>query len=224
MKIYGNVTLSEGSDIRNLTVAHGDAYPSEPNLGELFYHTIIGLSFYDGVQWISLTPQNNTPPQEGAVNVQNIDFSVEITNGAISKITPVLGFIAKSTQLYANGLRQKLGIDYFEVDTYLVLNFSVLEEEINNGVNLVLDIAIQNPQPEILNDDFTLEYQDGTISKIIPSQAFIEGSTKLFVSGLRQQLGTDYIEVGSHIELNFSVSSEDIDNGINIVLDFIKQL
>lgn len=30
MKVYGNVTLSEGSDFKNLTVDHGDAYPAIP--------------------------------------------------------------------------------------------------------------------------------------------------------------------------------------------------
>ena len=53
MKIYGNVTLSEGSDVKNLSVAHGPSYPTNPNIGELFYHSTDGLMVNDGNTWVS---------------------------------------------------------------------------------------------------------------------------------------------------------------------------
>lgn len=36
MKVYGNVTLSEGSDLKNLTIDHGSSFPANGNVGELF--------------------------------------------------------------------------------------------------------------------------------------------------------------------------------------------
>ena len=57
MKIYGNVTLSEGSDVKNLTIATGSVYPSNANVGELFYHSVNGLMVHNGTTWI---PASNT--------------------------------------------------------------------------------------------------------------------------------------------------------------------
>ena len=53
MKIYGNVTLSEGSDVKNLTTAHGAEYPINPNIGELFFHTTDGLMVHNGSSWVA---------------------------------------------------------------------------------------------------------------------------------------------------------------------------
>ena len=55
MKIYGNVTLSEGSDVKNLTVAHGSEFPVNPTVGELFYHSTYGLMVYNSSSWISIS-------------------------------------------------------------------------------------------------------------------------------------------------------------------------
>ena len=47
MKYYG-IDLTEGSEIINLTVPTGTAFPSNPNDGELFYRT--DLTAYYGYQ------------------------------------------------------------------------------------------------------------------------------------------------------------------------------
>ena len=60
MKIYGNITLSEGSDLNNLTVAHGVAFPTNPNVGELFYHDSFGFVYHDGVKWNPLSTDIHT--------------------------------------------------------------------------------------------------------------------------------------------------------------------
>jgi hypothetical protein len=59
VKVFGSVTLSEGSDVKNLTVDHGNTYPNNPNEGELFYHSSNGLSVYTGSQWIAVIQSQN---------------------------------------------------------------------------------------------------------------------------------------------------------------------
>lgn len=51
MKSFG-ITLAEGSDISNLTVDSGTAFPAEANIGELFYLTGKGLHLFNGDKWI----------------------------------------------------------------------------------------------------------------------------------------------------------------------------
>lgn len=54
MKVYGDVTLSEGSELKNLTVDSGTEFPEAPSIGELFFHTSLGMSCYDGSSWSSI--------------------------------------------------------------------------------------------------------------------------------------------------------------------------
>ena len=54
MKFHGSIDMAEGTSVKNLTVASGPAYPDEPNLGELFYHTVDGLCLYT-TEWISIS-------------------------------------------------------------------------------------------------------------------------------------------------------------------------
>lgn len=68
MKIYGNVTMSEGSDIKNLTAAHGESYPDAPNIGEIFYHTTNGLSVHNGTTWIVVQGANGSITYQDIVN------------------------------------------------------------------------------------------------------------------------------------------------------------
>jgi hypothetical protein len=52
MKIYGNTSLSQGAVFSNLTVDNGTTYPSNPSIGELFYHNTFGLVLYNGSTWL----------------------------------------------------------------------------------------------------------------------------------------------------------------------------
>lgn len=54
MKMYGELNMSEGSDIKNLTTPSGSAYPSNPNDGELYTHLTYGLSVYLNSAWVAL--------------------------------------------------------------------------------------------------------------------------------------------------------------------------
>lgn len=131
MKVYGNVTLSEGSDVKNLTVAHGNDYPANANEGEIFYHHILGLSYHDGTTWRVVGTKSE--------QVSDGNFGIDIVAGKIDKIIPEFGFQSGSTKLFVGGLRQKRGIDYTEEGTYLKLNFDLTSSDIDNGINIVVD-------------------------------------------------------------------------------------
>ncbi len=62
LKIHG-ITLTEGSDAKNLVVTSGGTLPASPNVGELFYLTgpTTGLHVYDGVDWIQVDSQPDLP-------------------------------------------------------------------------------------------------------------------------------------------------------------------
>ena len=62
MKIHG-FQLQEGSAIKNMTVDSGSTFPSQPDVGELFFITDAadgdqGLFVYTGVSWKSLDPSS----------------------------------------------------------------------------------------------------------------------------------------------------------------------
>lgn len=131
MKVYGSVTLSEGSDLKNLTVTHGSAFPADPNVGELFYHDSFGFVYHDGTKWNPLSTD---------IHVFNDSFSLDLDqDGVITKIHPTSAFKSGSTQLYVSGMRLKLAIDYTESNGSITLNFPLTLEEVNDGANIVLD-------------------------------------------------------------------------------------
>jgi len=86
MKVYGNVTLSEGSDFKNLTVDHGDNYPANPNLGELFYHDISGLACYNGTSWTPISNGGTFEIPDGSITDAKLSLS-GATAGTFSKLT-----------------------------------------------------------------------------------------------------------------------------------------
>ena len=52
--LYDGISISEGGNIANATIASGTAFPSNPNAGELFFRTDspgAGLYVYDGDAW-----------------------------------------------------------------------------------------------------------------------------------------------------------------------------
>ena len=63
MKIYGNITLSEGSDLKNLTVEHGPSFPVDGNIGELFFHSTQGLCVNNGSTWEKVRLANESTNQ-----------------------------------------------------------------------------------------------------------------------------------------------------------------
>jgi hypothetical protein len=49
--LFDGITLTEGSQILNTSIATGSSFPASANLGELFYKTSVGLHVYDGTSW-----------------------------------------------------------------------------------------------------------------------------------------------------------------------------
>ena len=135
MKVYGNVNLSEGSELKNLTVAKGTTFPESPNSGEIFFHNTFGLTFHDGLKWNSVSTD---------IHVLNDTFTIEYVSGKVDKIVPSSGFKPRSTQLYVSGARMMLGTDYQEIDNYIKLNFQLSQAEIETGSNIVLDFIKAN--------------------------------------------------------------------------------
>lgn len=86
MKVYGNVTLSEGSDFKNLTVDHGDTYPANPNIGELFYHNTSGLACYNGTSWISVSNNGIFEIADGSITDAKLSLS-GVTAGTFAQVT-----------------------------------------------------------------------------------------------------------------------------------------
>lgn len=48
---FDGISIVEGSNIANLTVASGTSFPAEPSLGELFFKISEGMHVYDGTTW-----------------------------------------------------------------------------------------------------------------------------------------------------------------------------
>lgn len=72
MKIYG-VNLAEGSEIVNLTVATGSAFPSNANIGELFFRTDspnVGLYIHDGSAWSEVLTGASVTPGGSDTHIQ----------------------------------------------------------------------------------------------------------------------------------------------------------
>ena len=69
MEIYGDLTLAEGAEINNITVATGNSFPANPNEGEMFYLTSgnIGLYVYDtnNSSWNQITNTTGALPSTG---------------------------------------------------------------------------------------------------------------------------------------------------------------
>ncbi len=69
MKIYGDISLSEGSDFKNLTVDSGSSFPANPTQGELFYHTTNGLCVYTGTAWVTASSSGNLTNEQVLVAI-----------------------------------------------------------------------------------------------------------------------------------------------------------
>ena len=48
---FDGISIVEGSNIANLTVASGASFPADPSLGELFFKISEGMHVYDGTTW-----------------------------------------------------------------------------------------------------------------------------------------------------------------------------
>ena len=133
MRILGSMDMAEGTSVKNLTVARGDEYPSNPNAGELFYHNTHGLVIYDSTNtWHRI---EDTRDEYNAECTFNIGSQV---------LTTELPYISRSTRLYLGGQRLCLGSDYVELsDTQLQLSTYVGEDQINSGSNFVIDFKVK---------------------------------------------------------------------------------
>jgi hypothetical protein len=105
LKIHG-ITLSAGSDAKNLVVTSGANFPSSPDLGELFYMTGAqpGLYVYTGTQWIQVDnqPELPEPGTTGIVvktgtgtsiarSVDGVAGEIDVVNGSGVSGNPTVG-------------------------------------------------------------------------------------------------------------------------------------
>jgi hypothetical protein len=73
--------------------------------------------------------------------------------------------------------------------------------------------------PRTYNASFTLEYESGETLIILDSN-LVMGSSAVFVGGMRQKIGVDYIEQAPNIiRLLYDISTS-VDDGTNVVVDF----
>jgi hypothetical protein len=125
MKIYGDISLSEGSDFKNLTVDSGSSFPANPTQGELFYNTTSGLCVYNGSAWVAaasgsvtqeqiLTAIGYTPLNKNGDNIlgslsfpktPGIGIKIEDTYGwhdLTGDVTPRTGGTGRAAQTISN--------------------------------------------------------------------------------------------------------------------------
>jgi hypothetical protein len=77
---------------------------------------------------------------------------------------------------------------------------------------------------QVVNDIVTISIGDDGFLRIYATEQFAPRSTQLWVGGLRQCLGTDYIEeYPSILKILYPISQSDLENGMNIVLDFYRK-
>ena len=76
---------------------------------------------------------------------------------------------------------------------------------------------------QVVNHQVTMTLGEDNLYRINTTENFAPRSTQLWIGGLRQCLGKDYIEQDSHtIKLLFTFEQADLDAGLNIVLDFYR--
>jgi len=73
---YDSITLVEGSQFFNLTVATGASFPLSPTAGEMVYLTsgTVGLYVYDGTQWVRVGDANDMSSHVS-------DLTIHLTSG-----------------------------------------------------------------------------------------------------------------------------------------------
>lgn len=119
MKTFGNLSLSEGSDITNLTVSRGPTFPANGNSGELFYYTgvgqDVGLYINDGTSWV-LAVVNDTKFKGRVADSISARYAIfggnanqTVSNSPLTVQFPVTVF-ADSMVVPTNGTFNKLDI------------------------------------------------------------------------------------------------------------------
>lgn len=77
---------------------------------------------------------------------------------------------------------------------------------------------------EVVNDLVVLSTGVDGFLRVTATEEFAIRSTKLWIGGLRQCLGTDYIEeYPTIIKILYPISTNDLQNGMNIVLDYYRK-
>lgn len=77
---------------------------------------------------------------------------------------------------------------------------------------------------EVVNDLVILSTGVDGFLRVTSTEEFAIRSTKLWIGGLRQCLGTDYIEeYPTILKILYPISTNDLQNGMNIVLDYYRK-
>ena len=93
--LFDNIQLSEGSEIQNLSIDSGPAFPTSPNLGELFYFTGTtgsgsGLYVYKSSGWEILKTGTQVAPHNATYIVQTASSDLSSEQALASLPTGVL--------------------------------------------------------------------------------------------------------------------------------------
>jgi hypothetical protein len=99
-----SIRLSEGGRVVNLTVDSGTAFPSSPNVGELFYRSDEGaLYLHNGSTWVSLSGGGSSFTISGDVS-GTIDGGVDaLTLATVNSNVGSFGGAASAVTLTVNG-------------------------------------------------------------------------------------------------------------------------
>lgn len=73
--LFDNIQISEGSNVQNLSINTGSSFPSDPNVGEIFYYTGgsfdgEGIYVYDGYDWLIVKTGWQVAPSEASYITQ----------------------------------------------------------------------------------------------------------------------------------------------------------
>ena len=75
----------------------------------------------------------------------------------------------------------------------------------------------------LFNQTYTLQAPVSGLTVLTLDSSFQNGSTSLYVGGLRQKLGIDYVETApNQITLQFELTQSMVDEGQHITVDFIS--
>ena len=83
--------------------------------------------------------------------------------------------------------------------------------------------ASATPGVMLFNQSFTLQVPVGGLTVLQLDSAFQAGSTSLYVGGLRQKLGIDYVETApDELTLQFELTQSMVDEGQHVTVDFLS--
>lgn len=178
------------------------------SLGDKVYAELVAIDT-DGIE--DLTIEVVTTLGTGIVSGTEVKNETPAPGVAPDEFVTVNPFSLNTTQLYYNGLKQKLGLDYNEVAPN-ILKYTFVPPP----GNMVVDYSLMVSTIEIKNEIPVGPI--GPATDFTTVNPFVTGTTQLYLNGERQMIGTDYAEIALNL-LSFTVAPLP---GADIVVDYEK--